>query len=233
MRTTALRIAFLALVAGTLGGCTLAGPPATGPGRQVGWYGYVGGSDIRQSCLPGADDHVRFVYQATYARQVRGYELVVARGADVGSLRSQAWGPPALLSFGGGGPSLGGPVESRAVVEKQDLARIEAALRESRFDAPAPVGALLRSDRYFWTVAACRGGVFHFNAYLLDLDEPRQPAFAAALFGFDQTGVPVRPPEPTGGPLIVRDARRASPDLREDLSFQLPVGTDGLDMAGY
>lgn len=233
MRTMAVRIAALALVTGTLGGCTLAGPPATGPGRQVGWYGYIGGADIRRSCLPGADEHVRFVYQATYAGQVRGYELVVARGADVGGLRAQAWGAPALLSFGGGGPGLGGPIESRAVVEKQDLARIEAGLRESRFDAPAPVGALLRSDRYFWTVAACRGGVFHFNAYLLDLDEPRQPAFAAALFGLDHTGVPVRPPEPTGGPLIVRDARRASPDKREDLGFQVPVGPAGLDMVGY
>jgi len=233
MNKNSLRITLLPLVAAFVAGCTLAGPPTTALGRQVGWYAYLGGDDIRQACVAGADDHLRFVYQATFAGQVRGYELLVPRGADHGDLRSQAWGAPALMSFGPGGPSLGGPVEARAVIEGAELAKLAATLEESRFDAPAPAGARLRSDRYFWTVAACRNGVFHFNAFLLDLDDPRQPAFAAPLFALDRTGVAVRAPEPTGGVLITLDPARASPERREDLSFAVRVGPKGLDTAIY
>lgn len=233
MNNSPLRITLLALVAASVTGCTLTGPPSTGLGRQLGWYAYLGGDDIRRTCVPGADDHMRFVYQATFAGQVRGYELVVPGGSDTGGLRSQAWGAPALMSFGPGGPSLGGPVEAHAVVEPAELSALAAALGESRFDGAAPVGARLRSDRYFWTVAACRNGSFHFNAFLLDLDDPRQPAFAAPLFALDRTGVAVRPPEPTGGPLRTLDPARASPERREDLSFELRVGPEGLDTGPF
>jgi len=233
MNQKLLPICLVVLAAISVAGCTLAGPPNTGPGRQVGWYAYLGGDDIRQACVPGADEHLRFVYQATFAAQVRGYELVVPAGAGSGGLRSQAWGAPALMSFGPGGPGLGGPVEARSVVDGGDLSALAAALEESRFDRPPPVGARLRSDRYFWTVAACRNGSFHFNAFLLDLDDPRQPAFATFLFSLDRTGVAVRPPEPVGGPLRTLDPARASPERREDLSFDLRVGPEGLDTAPW
>ena len=223
----------LALVLGALvlGACVANGPPETGLGRQGTWFSYVGGEDLRRGCVAGAPDRLRFVYQALYARQVRGYELTRQAGADVAGLRAQAWGAPALLDFPGGVPSLGAPTEARVPLSPLQWAAIEAALSESGFESPAPAGAFLRSDRYFWTVSACRGGRFHFNAFLLDEAAPRQPAFAAPLFALDRTGTPVRQPQPTGGPLVVRDPRRADPLAREDLGWQVRIGPDGLSPA--
>jgi hypothetical protein len=212
-----------------LGACAVQGPPTTSVGRQIVWYGYLAGDDIRRACGNGAVDRIRFVYQATYARQVRGYELTGAPGADIAGLRSQAWGSPTLLSFERGAPSIGSPVEARLMLDRRQIADLHQAVAASGFDGRPPVGAFLRSDRYFWTVAACRNGRFHFNAYPLDAANPRQPPFAAALFALDNTGVPVRQPVSTGGPLITRDPDHASPQGREDLTYQVRVGPEGLE----
>ena len=146
-----------ALVAGfalVLGACVADGPPETGIGRQATWYSYLGGEDLRRACVAGAPDHLRFVYQGLYGRQVRGYELTRAHGAEQAALRAQAWGAPALIDFDRNGPSLGSPADAQVPVTALQWAAIEAALSSSGFDAAPPTGAFLRSDRYFWAVSA-------------------------------------------------------------------------------
>ena len=179
-----------------LSGCAYdgSGDPVS---RKFSWFDYLGGGDIRAACAAGAADRYRLVYNAIYVEQVRTYDLSVNPDGS-GTLQSRVFGSPKLSAFSIGGISdLTSPWRGEAVSRRLDaaaVAALDADIAASGAYGPAPEGLRLDSDRFYWTVAACKGGVFRFNAYQWPSDRFAALKFPERLFAWDETGVTVHPP---------------------------------------
>ena len=70
------RVLLVATVVLLLSGCERLGEdhPVT---RKLTWFSHLGGRDIRNSCVTGAPDRYRFVYNGIYVEQVRSYDILV------------------------------------------------------------------------------------------------------------------------------------------------------------
>jgi hypothetical protein len=209
-------------------GCTSDGVPGDPVSRRLGWFSLIGGEDIRAACSARVPTRYRFVYNAIYTEQVRVYEFVA--GPNGGRLDS------VVLT---GGISLGASTLEQLVdlvhgardeqrLSAADAQQLLAAIDVSAVHAPTPVGLRLRSDAFYWTVAACVGGRFHLTAF--DHPSPRFAAlrFPATLFHLDHTGVAVNPPRPLDlDPFEAAGTERGS-GRSSQLRFLLEVGGDGL-----
>ncbi|WP_439815338.1 hypothetical protein [Zavarzinia sp. CC-PAN008] len=216
------------LIGLALAGCAATGPTDDPLSRSASWFSYIGGEDIRAACQAGSPDHRRFVYNALYNEQVRGYE--VTGGSAGASVEVRVWGPPALLSVSfSSGLGVATPERASASLSADEVAALDAALDASGFDRPAPAGLFLRSDRFFWTVAACRQGRFHFQAWQSPGTGFEAIRFDGPLFARDTTGIPVNPVRPTGlGPLVDRFPDRYSGPRTDGIAFQVQVVDNGL-----
>ena len=178
-----------------LAGCTasgIAGDPVT---RTFQWGDVMAGNDIRRSCGAGAPERWRFIYTGVYAEQVRVYEI------EAGGLDARVFERPNLahlstLQF----DQFMRGATTRTPVTPEDLRRIVGAWEGDLPKAVHP-GDHLRSDRFFWTTAACRDGRFVVAAFNYPADATSPFAFPLELARFDRTGRPVNPPRP-----IARDA---------------------------
>jgi hypothetical protein len=194
--------------------------------RSVGWFGYLDGAELRDNCQPAAPPRYRLVYNAVWGRQVRDYEIVTDPATGALTLNTRILFPEAP-----GEMDLRDPLRtfrgqhSAQPLSAADLAELDASLAESGFNEPTPSGLNLPSDGYYWVVAACRNGVFHYNAYLYP-----SPRFAALrfpdwLYARDHTGVAVASP----GPSEARDQQsNRNLEPRGYSVFDLRVGDNGL-----
>ena len=192
LSATGLRRWSVAALLGILGACTVAGPPHEPLTRELTWFGYLAGDDIRRACGLDGPDRYRFVYNAIYTEQVRSYDLVDF--GDGGELETNVFGRIELarVLLSNPLPSWFGET-SRATLSPWDVATIVTALQESGFDDPPPVGTRLDSGNFYWIVLACRGGRFHFNAYAPPSDQFEQIRFLEPLLAHDNTGIAVNP----------------------------------------
>ncbi|MBV9522123.1 MAG: hypothetical protein JO010_04990 [Alphaproteobacteria bacterium] len=215
-----------AVLALLLGACSSGGASDLPFVRSLGWFGYLDGADIRRSCAAGGGDRYRFVYNAVWGEQVRDYEIFAGAGPAPPQLAARILFPEAP-----GQIDLRDPLSTfrgrRAVVPlaPSDLEALRRALEASGFQDAAPAGIVLPSDGYYWIIAACVGGAYHFNAYLYPSRRFAEISFPAWLFAHDPSGVPVRPPAPTAprGP-----ENRVTIDNRSYSIFDLVVGGNGL-----
>ena len=215
-----LNFAALALVFG----CTGQGGPVLNPvGRTLTWFSYVGGADLRAACQPGAADALRFVYNGRYTDQVRTYDVTtdpVGPGAVFLARANDRSNILALNLSDPFGTWRGAVYQHFISLPERDA--LWQALAASGFNRPAPSGLYLRSDAYYWTVSACRQGVFHFYAWQEPGDDLTELAFVPVLLNLDKTGVDYNVPRDI--PLGPFDpAPRA-----HYVAFQLEVGNNGL-----
>lgn len=222
IRFISCAIALLALAGCTAAG--IAGDPLT---RTFQWGDVMAGNDIRRACGPGAPDRWRFIYNGVYAEQVRVYEI------EDGGLEARVFDRPNLANLGGVAfDQFMRGASTRTPITREDLGRIVGVWERDLPKAVRP-GDHLRSDRFFWTTAACRGGRFAAAAFNYPADASSPFAFPAELARFDQTGRPFNPPRP-----IDRDAGALADFLPSrhgndgGARFLLKVTEDGIQQ-GY
>ena len=218
----------LTLVAlAVLGACAPHGAVTSNLGRLPTWNRYLAGDDVRQACEAGGPDRIRFVYNAVWREQVRAYEVAVT---DYGARVDQfVWGAGALIAASANGPELAA-TKASVGIDKARLARLEQAMAESGVDGPAPAGAFLRSDNFYWVVASCRAGRFHFNAFQSGDGRFEALSFPAQLIDADRTGVAVNPPRRLDLPPLAGAPAGAFDD---DRPFTVHVSDNGLDVARW
>jgi hypothetical protein len=200
------------LLLATLAGCTLDNPL----GRTFGWFNYLDASDIRDNCVGSTGERYRLVYNAVWGEQVRSYDLSTGPGGVPASLAVRVFFPENLNEI-----NLADPLElfrgqtATAALSPADMATFREALRGSDFDAATPRGLILPSSGFYWVVAACRDGVFHYNAYLYPSARFAAIRFDRWLFAHDTTGATVRAPGEVG-------------DNGPHAYFEMMVGDNGL-----
>jgi len=175
----------------SLVGCSLDNPV----GRSLGWFSYLDAADIRDNCAVGTGARYRVVYNAVWGEQVRSYDVAAAPGETPASLAARVFFPENLNEI-----NLRDPLElfqgqlGTVALSPTDMAAFREALRASDFEAAAPRGLILRSNGFYWIVAACRDGVFHYNAYLYPSERFSAIRFDRWLFDHDPTGVAIALP---------------------------------------
>lgn len=194
--------------------------------RVPSWFRYLSGDDIKAACEKGGGDVTRFVYNARWTEQVRAYEL---RPTDYGAKIDQwVWGPGTLIAATAEGPDVRAK-KAQVGIDRPRLARLTAALAQSDVAGPAPRGQFLRSDTFYWVVASCTAGRFHFNAFQAGDGRFEALSFPQELFKADRTDVAVNLPRALDLPPLA--AGRTDDD--EPRPFTVQVGENGLDVARW
>lgn len=216
-----------------LAGCAADGLSSNPVERSFTWFSYLGGDDIRAACAPGGAERYRFVYNAEADKQIRTYDI--ALNDTGGAMESNVLTEANLSNL-----SVRDPLRpwrgnnERTVLTPQDVSAIRAALAQSGFDQPAPRGAYLRSDDFYWTVSACRDGRFHFNAYSRKMPQFERISFDEALFGIDPLTktVPVNPPRDLNLPPFGAASSQARIDSGSYASgpYMVQVASDGMGL---
>ena len=220
---------FVAILSLLTVACTYRGgtDPVT---RKLTWFSYLNGDDLRAQCAPGAPERYRFVYNGVYIEQVRLYEITSGAANPGGLLDARAVGPARL-----GRVLIRRPADVLAPwqgktgtmnLSAEDMAALNRAMRESGVFDGAPRGLQLRSEDFYWIVAACVDGRFAFNAYRWPSPRFEEARFAELLFAWDRTGVPVNPPRAVDPNWLYVEPD--GQDLSNHPVFTLSVGENGL-----
>lgn len=227
---------------GTLVACAPSGTYDNPLTRELTWFGYLNGNDIRSSCAPGAADRYRLVYNGVYVRQVRTYDLTqVPQGDNRHNLRVRVVVPRGQKPPSGENPDDGmvsdplqllgrgpGVVRIKALTDA-DVAALRRALTDSGFFEPPPKGTYLRSEGFYWIGAACVDGRFFFNAYKWPSDRFDDAKFPPLLLSWDTTGIRINPPRELSDFDVYGDESKGADT---STSFTLTVGENGLIGAG-
>lgn len=209
-------------VALILAGCTLNNPV----GRSLVWFRYLDAADIRDACAARAGERYRLVYNAVWGQQVRSYDIAAGPGDLAATLAVRVFFPENLNDINLRDPlALYRGQNGNVALSAADMAAFRDALRASAFDTATPRGLTLPSDGFYWVVAACRDGAFHYNAYVFP-----SPRFAAIrfdqwLYAHDPTSVAVVSP-------LGSQQNNGAADLGSYAVFDMTVGAEGLAGVG-
>lgn len=217
----------LTLGLAVLAGCAYRGGIDQPITLKATWFSYLNGDDIRAACAPGAEPWYRLVYNGAYDEQLRAYE-VVGDGAGGAHLiaRVQEGRGLDLTKLSLGDPqAMGRWTKARDRLDPAGLGALEAALEASGAFEAAPAGLWLASEQFYWIVALCRDGRFHFNAWLYPSEGYARLRFPGELLLYDGTGIAVNPPRKVVG--IVRN-RREPKWSGSPTNFDLTIGENGL-----
>jgi hypothetical protein len=177
--------------------CTTEGRFPNNPlSRNLQWFSYVGGDDIRSGCVAGASPRYRFIYNAVWDEQVRTYDLtrgapgtgatleihVVRDGTNV--LQTGLFGSTATL----------GTTRVVSRIDEQAYLRLVRAVEASGFGAPARQNHRLPGWDFYWLVNACAEGRWHLNAWRRRDDGFNTLAFVQELFALDRSGIAINLP---------------------------------------
>jgi hypothetical protein len=208
-----------------LGACAASDGAADNPIlRKFQWFSYLEGDDIKKTCTSGAPGRYRMVYNAVYTEQVRVYDL----DAVSGILDARLILPMDLRNFEVGGVfDLLNPWRGKQASRQLAPAEVEAivvALGADGAFGPPAVGTELPSMGFFWTLASCHEGVYHFTGVAWPSPAWDGMRFDDALFALDPIADAVNPPRKTN---LWRDKRVGSNSGVEN-EFITKVGEDGL-----
>lgn len=157
--------------------------------RSLTWFSFVAGDDIRAACTTDSPGHFRFVYNAVYERQIRVYELRLRTdGANLVARARNRAGNVANIQIS----NPLGPWELRRSdvgLTGVDTEAILDGLRRDVTAAPDSAGQRLRSNNFYWVVAACSAGEFRLHAFDQDRVDIAGLAFREPLLSHDKTGV--------------------------------------------
>ncbi|MEX2453224.1 MAG: hypothetical protein WD470_00885 [Rhodospirillaceae bacterium] len=174
-----------------LAGCQYAGPADNAIARNLTWFSYIGGEDIEKSCVAGAENRYRFVYNGIYEKQIRAYDVDMLPGGRGAAVSAFARAEPNLaqsLTVEGVGAQWGG-TRAQATMSLQGLAELEAALRADRLVEFKPAGLRMASDEFYWIAVACIDGRFHANAWIYPTERFNALKFPDVLQEYDRTGI--------------------------------------------
>ncbi len=189
------QIASLATAAALLAACASSGPVDAPVARNLTWFSYVGGDDIRAACAPGAGERYRLVYNGVYGEQVRSYDVAALPSRESALMEVRVRGPADIAGIRITAPLLPWtPKLSRRWLKQFELEALVGALETSGVFEPAPSGLMLRSGAFYWVIAACRGGAFHLNAFLHPSPRFDRLRFLPMLSRLDPSGIAFNPP---------------------------------------
>jgi hypothetical protein len=194
----------LACLAGLVAGCATSGHNNQDqPGaRKFTWFSYVKGDDLRRTCVAGAPDRYRFVYNGVYVEQVRSYDIepspqpgltrVTARVTEKANL--------ATIVINPSNPDVFEPWRAKkAIIDlpQLEMDRLKRAVLSDGLSTKAAPRRAVTSIEFYWAVSACIDGKFHLNAWVWPNDDFNQASFPKMLFAWDMTGVAVNAPRKT------------------------------------
>ncbi len=212
------RSLFAAMLVIFAASCTYTGTSNDPVTRKFSWFSYVNGDDIRKVCADLGADRYRFVYNGIYQRQTRTYDVFFHSK----KVTMQVSGPSNLKKMSASdlfSPWRG--VREELLINDKELNTLTKTLKASAALQPAPKGLRLYSDKFYWTVAACVEGEFHFNAYLWGTDQWNQMQFDDLLLALDVTGVELEKPKVLTDMDVWGSVQEADP-------FLIEVGENGL-----
>lgn len=196
--------------------------------RKVAWFSYLDGNDIRESCVPGAVDRYRLVYNGQYDKQIRAYEItgVTPGGSGGGYYIARAMADPNLVDWTTG--DILAPWrwrKSEAPLSGAEVDEFIARLTESGWGQGAPQGKKLHSRDFYWVAAGCRDGQFHFDAWVDAQGDFGEIRFQDFLLARDKTGMAFRKPHKV---LPIERTEQGRPRERSATIFSLTVSGEGI-----
>lgn len=221
-----LSIAFLLAAAA----CASPGPTNDPILRTGTWFSYLAGEDVRASCGgTGSPEYYRAVYNGIYREQVRTYDVSQEFSGDRGIMVARVFqGTVRLTRKPIPGASFLGD-RARTVISQAEFVAIRRALERGGAFAADPATLFLRSDTFYWTVAACSGGRFHFRAFKGPPQHLERLPFAAILFRLDETGAPYNRPRRTDIDRLTNYGRISEPPSQSNfVTFELKATAGGL-----
>jgi hypothetical protein len=219
-------LALVAALAALAVGCTYRGAIDQPITLKATWFSYLNGDDIRAACGPGAASRYRLVYNGHYDEQLRSYEVVGdGAGGAFYTVRVQTGGGIVLSRFSLRDPqAMAGWRRAEDRLSPADWAGLESALETSGGFGPAPTGLRLASEQFYWIASLCRGGQFHFNAWLYPSARFDGLSFPRVLLGHDGTGIAINPPREVAK---IERVRKIIKDEGGPLGFDLEIGDNG------
>lgn len=211
----------------TLGACTAVEGIVDSPiERKFSWFSFLEGGDFKQSCDVRTAGHYRMVYNAVYEEQVRIYELDAA--TEVLDVRVIAPANLSKLEVSKISDLLDpwrGTVTSTRVSTSDVNGFISDLDSFGAFGEPN-VGAELSSKGFFWTIAACHEGQYHFTGFQWPDKSWQRATFADRLFALDETGIAVNAPRWTSVKRTFTNKRDKTGQSTNE--YHTKVGPDGL-----
>jgi hypothetical protein len=194
--------------------------------RKFQWFSYLEGGDFKATCTPGSSDRYRLVYNGIYTEHVRTYDL----RADTGKLDVHLILPVDLSNFTVQDfPDLFNPWQGKKATRQLDGAQVAAivgALDADGAFGPPALGLELPSMGFFWSIASCHKGAYHFTGLAWPSDDWDAATFPGALAAVDPIKDPLNPPRKTYLWRTTRRGHLVNPNTQND--FVIEVGKDGL-----
>ncbi|HEY9164371.1 MAG TPA: hypothetical protein VIN57_07145, partial [Magnetovibrio sp.] len=182
----------------TLGACAAGSDVANSPiQRKFQWFSFMEGGDFKAACTPGSAGRYRMVYNGIYTEQVRVYDL----NAETGVLDTQLIEPMDLRDFSVS--DLAGVLDpwrgktSMRLLSRAEVSSIVGALESDGAFGPPAVGVQLPSMGFFWTIASCHDGAYHFTGLAWPSAAWDRARFDDALWAVDPIATAVNPPRKT------------------------------------
>lgn len=238
------RGAGLALVglAVLMGGCAYqsAGNQGAGLGidnpveRKFTWFSYLDAADIRNSCAAGGPDQLRLIYNAQFYDHVRAYDILGGAKPVLTARARGTSGNLLNLSFDSL-EGLFGPWnfrQSQTSLSAAEWAELQDLLRQSGYITTVQDGMRLHSQDFYWLVAGCEKGQFHFNAWAARSSATplERVKFLDFLLKRDQTGIGYKPPHAVTYIEKYGDTKGQGKDYTG--AFTITVRPDGIGRAG-
>jgi len=194
--------------------------------RKFQWASFLEGGDFKNTCKAGSPNRYRMIYNAIYTEQVRIYELnqgsMALHSRIVFHLSPSDFIVDDIQNIWK--RWQGQTIDTR--VSGSDLKSLVQDLKTADVFGTPNVGLELSSKGFYWTVAACHQGKYHFTAFTWPSDEWKKLRFDGRLFALDATGVPINLPRTTD---TKRSYSRAIKDRMTNApAFHLKVGKNGL-----
>ena len=166
--------------------------------RRFTWFSYLDAADIRNSCAAGGPDQLRLVYNGQFPDQVRAYDILGGAKPVMTARARGASGNLLNMSFDTL-EGLFGPWnfrQSQATLSPAEWAELNELLRRSGYATTVQDGLRLHSMDFYWLVAGCEGGKFHYNGWAARSSTTPlgNVRFLEFLLKRDQTGIAYRPP---------------------------------------
>jgi len=194
--------------------------------RKFQWFSYIEGGDFKDTCGARSPDRYRMIYNGISTEQVRIYDVSTqAQALHVRVLLPMDLRDFAVDSWSG----LLDPWRGKAMDVKlthADLAGLVTDLEDAGVFAKPNVGEELSSKGFFWTIAACQDGRYHFTAFTWPSQDFDKLLFANRLFRLDTLDVAINPPRKTQTRRTYSKARLAQSARAQE--YYLKVGLNGL-----
>ncbi|HEY4136408.1 MAG TPA: hypothetical protein VGO34_14475 [Alphaproteobacteria bacterium] len=227
MRLIPLRLVLpLAAIALGAAACAYSGQTSNPIALSNSWFSYLDAGDLRKACVAGAPEAYRIAFNGSYEEQLRTYD-VTAIGPGGARMAVRVRGSAGnVANFKLSEPFQGWTGDQTQVpLTAADVTALRQSLADSNAFSPTPEGLELKSRRFYWIVAACRGGHFTYNAWQWPSADYDKLTFPALLARLDRSGVALNPPRPNDRPEFPESNDKGN---YRDREFQLRVGKDGI-----